>query len=295
MISGCARSRNCRPSKKSPGRCNLNPRPRNPPPTNRPHRSHPAPSSGANPAGERLQKLLAAAGFGSRREIETWITAGRVSVRGQVAKLGDRAGPGDLILLDGKEIKISATKGNPRVILYHKPVGELVTRSDPEGRSTVFGRLPALSPGRWVAIGRLDLNSSGLLLFTDSGELANRLMHPRQEIEREYEVRVQGGLGAEAIRRLLAGVDLEDGQARFKRIEAVVARKDTGTNRWYRVVLAEGRNREVRRMVEAVGSRVSRLMRVRFGPISLPLDLPPGRCVEVEASKTRDLLQTARN
>ena len=282
----------------------MNPRPPNLPPTNRLHRSPQAPSSstglgpadsGANRAGERLQKLLAAAGFGSRREIETWITAGRVTVRGQVAKLGDRASPGDLILLDGKEIKISAAKGNPRVIIYHKPVGELVTRSDPGGRSTVFDKLPKLSPGRWVAIGRLDLNSSGLLLFTDSGELANRLMHPRQEIEREYEVRVQGGLDAEAIRRLLAGVELEDGQARFKHLEPIAARKDTGTNRWYRVVLAEGRNREVRRMVEAAGGRVSRLMRVRFGPVPLPLDLAPGRSRELASNAVAEIVQTAKS
>ena len=241
-----------------------------------------------------MQKLLAAAGFGSRREIETWITAGRVSVRGQVAKLGDRASPGDLILLDGKEIKIGAGKGTPRVIAYHKPIGELVTRKDPEGRAIVFDKLPKLSPGRWVAIGRLDLNSSGLLLFTDSGELANQLMHPRQEIEREYEVRVQGGLDAEAVGKLLAGVELEDGPAKFKKIDALQGKKDTGTNRWYRVVLAEGRNREVRRMVEAAGGRVSRLVRVRFGPIPLPLDLAPGRCVEVDAGNTQRLVQAAR-
>ena len=238
-----------------------------------------------------MQKLLAAAGFGSRRAIETWITAGRVIVRGQVAKLGDRAVPGDLILLDGKEIKISASKGLPRLIVYNKPVGELVTRSDPEGRATVFDKLPKLSPGRWVSIGRLDLNSAGLLLFTDSGELANRLMHPRQEVEREYEVRVQGGLNEDAIRQLLAGIQLEDGPARFLRLEAIKNRKEAGTNRWYRVVLAEGRNREVRRMVEAAGARVSRLMRVRFGPISLPLDLPPGRCIEVDSARTRELVQ----
>jgi 23S rRNA pseudouridine2605 synthase len=263
----------------------LSPRHPNPPPTN------PLPDRG-----ERLQKLLAAAGFGSRREIETWITAGRVSVRGQVAKLGDRASPGDLVLLDGKEIKIGEKKATPRVILYHKPVGELVTRRDPEGRATVFDKLPKLSPGRWVSVGRLDLNSAGLLLFTDSGELANQLMHPRQEIEREYEVRVQGGLSPEAIKRLLDGVELEDGPARFHRLEAIQEKKDTGTNRWYRVVLAEGRNREVRRMVEAAGGRVSRLMRVRFGPISLPLDLPPGRCVEVETSKVSNLMrQTLRS
>lgn len=241
-----------------------------------------------------MQKLLAAAGFGSRREIETWITAGRVTVRGEVAKLGDRASPGDLIRLDGREIKIAAGKGTPRVIAYHKPVGELVTRKDPEGRATVFEKLPKLSPGRWVAIGRLDLNSSGLLLFTDSGELANQLMHPRHEIEREYEVRVQGGLGAEAIRRLLEGIELEDGPARFLRVESIQDRKSEGTNRWYRVVLAEGRNREVRRMVEAAGGRVSRLMRVRFGPIVLPLDLPPGRCVELDTGRTRQLIRTAQ-
>ena len=264
----------------------MSPRPPNPPPTN-----PPPPNS---PSGERLQKLLAAAGFGSRREIETWITAGRVSVRGQVAKLGDRAAPGDEVLLDGKQIKFSASSTEPRVIIYHKPVGELVTRSDPEGRPTVFDKLPKLSPGRWVAVGRLDLNSSGLLLFTDSGELANQLMHPRQEIEREYEVRVQGGLSPEAIRKLLDGVELEDGLARFHRLEAIQGKKDTGTNRWYRVVLAEGRNREVRRMVEAAGGRVSRLMRVRFGPISLPLDLAPGRCTEVDAARTRGLIQAVR-
>jgi 23S rRNA pseudouridine2605 synthase len=246
-------------------------------------------------AGERLQKLLAAAGFGSRREIETWITAGRVTVRGQVAKLGDRAAPGDLILLDGKEIKISANKTGPRVIAYHKPVGELVTRKDPEGRATVFDRLPKLSPGRWVSVGRLDLNSSGLLLFTDSGELANELMHPRREIEREYEVRVQGGLGAEAMRRLLAGVELEDGQAKVKRLEPLTAKKDSGTNRWYRVVLVEGRNREVRRLVEAVGSRVSRLARVRFGPVRLPLDLPAGRSLELSSAAVAEIVRTAKS
>ena len=242
-----------------------------------------------------MQKLLAAAGFGSRREIETWITAGRVMVRGQTAKLGDRAGPGDLILLDGKEIKIGANKGAPRVILYHKPVGELVTRSDPEGRATVFDKLPKLSPGRWVSVGRLDLNSSGLLLFTDSGELANQLMHPRQEIEREYEVRVQGGLGTEAIQKLLAGVDLEDGPAKFKQLDALQGRKDSGTNLWYRVVLAEGRNREVRRMVEAAGGRVSRLMRVRFGPVRLPLDLPPGRSSELGSQAIAEIVKTAKS
>jgi 23S rRNA pseudouridine2605 synthase len=210
-------------------------------------------------------------------------------VRGQVAKLGDRAVPGDLIVLDGKEVKIAPGKSTPRVIAYHKPVGELVTRRDPEGRPTVFEKLPKLSPGRWVSIGRLDFNSSGLLLFTDSGELANQLMHPRKEIEREYEIRVQGGLGEEAKRQLLSGIQLEDGPAKFLRLEAITGKKDTGTNRWYRVVLAEGRNREVRRMVEAVGGRVSRLVRVRFGPVLLPLDLAPGQWTELRADLVRTL------
>ncbi len=216
-------------------------------------------------------------------------------MRGQVAKLGDRASPGDLILLDGKEIKIGASKGAPRVIIYHKPTGELVTRSDPEGRATVFDKLPKLSPGRWVSIGRLDLNSSGLLLFTDSGELANQLMHPRQEIEREYEVRVQGGLDAAAMQRLLEGVQLEDGPAKFKRIEALQGKKESGTNRWYRVVLMEGRNREVRRMVEAAGGRVSRLVRVRFGPVVLPLDLPAGRSLELPSKAVEEIVRTAKS
>ena len=216
-------------------------------------------------------------------------------VRGQVAKLGDRASPGDLILLDGKEIKFSANKSYPRVIVYHKPIGELVTRSDPEGRPTVFDKLPKLSPGRWVSIGRLDLNSSGLLLFTDSGELANQLMHPRQEIEREYEVRVQGGLSDDAVRRLLEGIELEDGPARFKRLEPLKTHKDSGTNLWYRAVLVEGRNREVRRMVEAAGGRVSRLMRVRFGSVGLPLDLPPGRARELGSEAVAGIVKTAKS
>ena len=216
-------------------------------------------------------------------------------MRGQVAKLGDRAHPGEEIFLDGKPVKTAAAKSRPRVILYNKPVGELVTRSDPEGRATVFDKLPKLSPGRWVSIGRLDLNSSGLLLFTDSGELANQLMHPRQEIEREYEVRVQGGLSGEALQRLLEGVELEDGPAKFRRIEPLSGKKASGTNRWYRVVLAEGRNREVRRMVEAAGGRVSRLMRVRFGPVALPVDLPPGRSRELASDTVAEIVRKAES
>ena len=228
-------------------------------------------------AAERLQKLLAAAGLGSRRAIETWIEAGRVRVNGQLARLGDRATPADAILLDGKPVRL-ATAAQPRVLLYHKPVGELVTRDDPQGRPTVFSRLP---PGRWIAVGRLDLNSSGLLLLTDSGELANRLMHPRYEIERQYEARVQG-MRREDLERLRSGVDLDDGPAAFSRIEPIEERAATGVNRWYRVCLREGRNREVRRLFEAVGARVSRLVRVRYGPLELPRDLPPGQWREMQ-------------
>ncbi len=225
--------------------------------------------------------MLAAAGLASRREIERWIEAGRVSVEGRPAKLGDRVRPGQSVEVDGKPVRLAQASSAPRILAYHKPVGEVVTRRDPQGRATVFEKLP---PGRWVSVGRLDVNSSGLLLFTDSGDLANRLMHPRYELEREYHVRVQGGLSAEALERLLAGVQLEDGPARFKRLEPLPSRAQ-GTNRWYRGVLMEGRNREVRRLIEAVGARVSRLMRVRFGPFELPVDLSPGRWREVDARK----------
>jgi 23S rRNA pseudouridine2605 synthase len=225
------------------------------------------------PTAERLQKLLAAAGLGSRREIETWIEAGRVTVNGRPAKLGDRGGPADTIAVDGKPVAQARAQG--RVLLYHKPVGEMVTRSDPQGRATVFQRLPA---GRWVAVGRLDLNSSGLLLFTDDGELANRLMHPRYELEREYEARVHGRLGPQELATLRTGVQLEDGPAAFLRLEEI---RGEGANRWYRVALKEGRNREVRRLFEAVGAQVNRLVRVRYGPVQLPADLAPGRWREM--------------
>ena len=225
------------------------------------------------PTAERLQKLLAAAGLGSRREIEGWIEAGRVAVNGQTTKLGDRALPSDAITVDGEPVRL-ARAGKPRVLLYHKPVGELVTRHDPEGRPTVFSRLP---PGRWVAVGRLDLNSSGLLLFTDSGERANRLMHPRYELEREYSARVQGSPDLEKLRR---GVQLEDGLAAFTSIRQ--EGEATGANRWYRVVLKEGRNREVRRLFEAASARVNRLVRIRYGPVQLPENLAPGEWRELE-------------
>jgi 23S rRNA pseudouridine2605 synthase len=251
------------------------------------------PKPPSNPQGERVQKLLAAAGFGSRREIERWIEAGRIRIGDRVAKLGDRAKPGDAFFLDGKPLETGKGKTQIRVLAYHKPVGEVVTRSDPEGRPTVFANLPPLEAGRWVNVGRLDLNSSGLLLFTNDGALANQLMHPRQEIEREYEVRVQGGLDEARRSALLKGVALEDGEARFKRLDEI--RESEGTNRWYRVVLAEGRNREVRRMIEAVGARVSRLIRVRFGPIFLPKTLASGRHAELGAETVAKIVRDVKS
>jgi len=247
----------------------LNPSKKPPPAPPSPSKPEPAPQA------ERLQKLLAAAGLGSRREIETWIEAGRVTVAGKPARLGDRALPGDAIAVDGRPVSLSKA-GQPRVLVYHKPVGELVTRSDPQGRPTVFSRLPA---GRWVAVGRLDINSAGLLVFTDSGELANRLMHPRYEIEREYVARVHGRLSPEVLEKLRKGIHLEDGLAAFVLIQE---ERGEGSNRWYRVVLREGRNREVRRLFEAVGSQVNRLTRVRYGPLRLPGDLAPGGWREIK-------------
>jgi 23S rRNA pseudouridine2605 synthase len=222
----------------------------------------------------RLQKLLAAAGLGSRRSIEQWIREGRITVAGRVAQLGDRAGPTDEVLLDGRKIDLEAVKAPTReLLLYHKPVGEMTTRNDPQGRPTVFERLPQPRTGRWITVGRLDVNTSGLLLFTTDGELAHRLMHPSSEIDREYLVRIRGRPSSSAIKQLLAGVSLEDGPARFDRI----IQDDTdGSHTSFRIVLHEGRNREVRRIWSAIGYEVSRLMRIRYGPIDLPRDLGPG-------------------
>ncbi|MGH6886855.1 MAG: 23S rRNA pseudouridine(2605) synthase RluB, partial [Geminicoccales bacterium] len=245
------------------------------------------------PQAERLQKLLAAAGYGSRREIEGWIGAGRVQLNGATARLGDRARASDRIELDGKRLEVKAAPAAPRVLLYHKPDGEMVTRSDPEGRPTVFQRLPPIPGGKWVAVGRLDINTAGLLLFTDSGELANRLMHPRYEVEREYAVRVLGVLRPEERAQLLAGVALEDRMARFDRLEPSGA--EEGANRWYRVSLREGRKREVRRLFEALGRKVSRLLRVRYGPVELPRDLRPGGCIELDAKSVAEIVKAAKS
>jgi 23S rRNA pseudouridine2605 synthase len=221
----------------------------------------------------RLQKLLAGAGFGSRRAIEEWIRAGRVTVNGKLAQLGDRALPGDDIRLDGQPLATVAATAAHAVLLYNKPLGEVTTRSDPQGRPTVFDRLPPPPQGRWIVVGRLDFMTTGLLLFTTDGELAHRLMHPSAEVEREYLVRSRDILSAAQVRLLQAGVRLEDGEARFDSIEQT---RIDGTHAWYRVVLREGRNREVRRLWQAAGSEISRLLRMRYGPVQLPPDLAAG-------------------
>lgn len=231
---------------------------------------------------EKLQKVLARAGHGSRREIEAIIQAGRVSVDGKVATLGDRVEvtAGMKIRMDGHVVSITeSTEAVCRVLAYYKPEGELCTRNDPEGRPTVFDRLPKLRGARWVAVGRLDVNTSGLLLFTTDGELANRLMHPSREVEREYAVRVFGQVDDEKIKQLSRGVQLEDGPAAFR---TITYQGGEGLNQWYNVTLTEGRNREVRRLWEAVGEQVSRLIRVRYGDLTLPKGLPRGGWTELD-------------
>lgn len=218
--------------------------------------------------GERIQKVLSRAGLGSRREIEQWISDGAVRVNGQPAKLGDRLHEGDRLTIHGRPVNYAKRlEQAPRVLLYHKPTGELVTRRDPEGRPVIFTQLPRLKDGRWIAVGRLDVNTQGLLLVTNHGELANRLMHPSFEMEREYAVRVLGNVSDETLARLSQGINLEDGPARF---ETITPAGGEGANHWYHVTLKEGRNRIVRRLFDAVGVTVSRLMRIRYGNIALP-------------------------
>jgi 23S rRNA pseudouridine2605 synthase len=238
---------------------------------------------------ERLQKLLAAAGLGSRRAVEQWIRDGRVTIAGRTAQLGDRASPDDEVRLDGVRVPLAPEpSGAHELLLYNKPLGEVTTRSDPQGRPTVFERLPEPRRGRWINVGRLDVNTSGLLLFTTDGELAHRLMHPSAEVEREYRVRIRGRPDAAALEALRRGVELEDGLARFERI--VPERSGAaGSHRWYRIVLKEGRNREVRRMWRAVGCEVSRLMRIRYGPLELAADLAPGAWRRASASELAEL------
>lgn len=236
---------------------------------------------------ERLHKLLANSGIGSRREMEALIAAGRIHVNGEPAHLGQTVSPGDRIKVNGKLVQLRFSDRLPRVILYHKPEGEIVSRNDPDHRPNVFTSLPRMSAGRWVAVGRLDFNTSGLLLLTTSGDLANRLMHPRYQLVREYAVRILGELPDEARLRLLEGIELEDGPAKFSSFQEAGGE---GANRWYRVSLFEGRNREVRRMFEAVGVVVSRLMRVRYGPFLLPPGLKRGQVQELPEAEVKKLL-----
>ncbi len=250
------------------------------------------PSEGREPSEpQRVQKVLADAGYGSRREIEGWIREGRVQINGQLAKLGDRAGDADRIRVDGRDFKRRpAHQAQFRVIAYNKPEGEIVTRRDPEGRPIVFRRLPKPESGRWIAVGRLDINTSGLLLFTNHGELANRLMHPSKQVEREYAVRVLGPVAPETFDRLVNGIELEDGPARF---EEIVESGGSGVNQWFHVLLREGRNREVRRLWEAAGCTVNRLKRVRFGNVMLEDRLRTGQWRELTEQELRDLMALA--
>ena len=238
---------------------------------------------------EKLQKVLANLGFASRREIERWITAGRITVNGELATLGDRVSEHDEIMVDGRRVqrKTEAQQAT-RILVLNKPIDTVCTRDDPEGRPTVFSLLPRLHHDRWVAVGRLDINSSGLLLFTNNGELANRLMHPSYELEREYAVRVLGQVNPETIKTLETGVELDDGVAKFV---TICDAGGHGANHWYHVTLKEGRNREVRRMWEAVGHKVSRLHRIRYGPVQLPRSVKPGRHEELDSSATDLLLE----
>ncbi|MDU1346456.1 MAG: pseudouridine synthase [Eikenella corrodens] len=245
--------------------------------------------SGIEPV--RLQKALAASGVGSRREMEEWIQNGWVTVNGKVAQLGDKVQPEDQVLVKGSVIKLKWPDRLPRIILYYKQEGEIVSRDDPQGRVSIFDRLPQAASSRWVAIGRLDINTSGLLILTTSGELANRFAHPSFEVEREYAVRVLGELDMDKMRLLTSeGVMLEDGLARVERIHS---QGGEGVNKWYNVVLKEGRNREVRRIFEHFGLTVSRLVRTGFGPIGLPNRLKRGQFYELNAAEVASVMKWA--
>lgn len=239
---------------------------------------------------EKLQKVLARAGVGSRREMERWISEGRVQVDGRTASLGDRVGEQARVTVDGRPLGRHGLQGpRRRVIAYYKRAGEVTTRSDPEGRPTVFKRLPPVTKGRWIAVGRLDVDTLGLLLFTTDGELANRLMHPSYELPREYAVRVFGEVTPETIQRLKAGVELDDGEARFESVQLQGQGEEEGANEWYHVVLRRGRRREVRRLWESQGLTVSRLIRVRYGPVALPRGLRRGEYRELSAREVASL------
>jgi 23S rRNA pseudouridine2605 synthase len=240
---------------------------------------------------ERIQKVLARAGYGSRRQIETWIKEGRVSCNGETASLGDQISEGDRLRLDNKPLSPKRLWQQPQqVILYNKPIGEVCTRRDPEGRRTIFQSLPKPEQGRWVSVGRLDLNTSGLIILTTDGELANRLMHPANEMDREYAVRVLGEVTPEMMQALRDGVELDDGIAKFNDIQQSGGE---GANKWFHVVIQEGRNREVRRLWESQGVQVSRLMRVRYGPIIMPNNLRIGNWKKLEDGDLEYLYEQA--
>lgn len=239
---------------------------------------------------ERLHKMLAQAGVGSRREMEELIRAGKVTVNGQVAEIGAQVEESDVVKVNGRIVRFRPAAKLPRVLLYHKPEGEIVSRDDPEKRESVFDVLPQIRGGKWIAVGRLDFNTGGLLIFTTSGELANHLMHPRFEVEREYAIRVRGELAPDQLQQLKQGVEMEDGPAHF---ESLVDEGGEGSNHWYRGVLKEGRNREVRRMFETMGLTVSRLIRVRFGMLTLPPRVKRGRWLELEPEQVVAVLKWA--
>lgn len=237
---------------------------------------------------EKLQKVLANVGVGSRREMERWIEQGRISVNGKVATLGDRVELSDNLRVDGHPVSRNKEKAPCRVLMYNKPEGELCSRKDPEGRATVFDRLPRLVGERWIAVGRLDINTSGLLLFTNDGELANRLMHPSHEVEREYAVRVFGEVTPKMLRMLSQGVTLEDGEAKFNHIH-VRKNDEESLNQWFDVTLSEGKNREVRRLWESQGVQVSRLIRTRYGNLEMFKRLPQGAWIELDLDNINSL------
>ena len=240
-----------------------------------------------SPGTERLQKVLSRAGIASRRQAEEWIRAGRVSVDGKTAVTGQSVGPRSRIAVDGKPVRVES-RACGRVLIYHKPAGRICSRDDPAKRPTVFDDLPRLRGARWISVGRLDFNTTGLLLFTTDGELANRLTHPSRGVEREYLCRIQGEASVEFLERLRTGIDLDGKPARC---ESVKSEGGSGTNRWYRIVIREGRYREIRRMWAAGGYRVSRLIRVRYGPVQLPRDLKPGSYRSMDPESLRALYQ----
>jgi 23S rRNA pseudouridine2605 synthase len=239
---------------------------------------------------QRLHKLLALAGLGSRRDMEELIASGRVTVNGQVAVVGQGVTEHDVVRVDSRPLRLSFEAELPQVLIYHKPEGEIVSQDDPEGRASVFDKLPKIKHGKWIAIGRLDMNTGGLLIFTTSGELANRFMHPRYEVEREYAVRIFGELTEGQMTQLKEGIELDDGPANF---DSITAQGGEGANHWYQVILREGRNREVRRLFEAFQMPVSRLMRVRFGPVNLPPRVKRGQMLKLEQKEVVGLLEWA--